>query len=80
MSEQRQLQDYLNDIIESIDDIREFTKGITYENFIKDKKTTKAVVRSFEVIGEATNKIPQNIRDKYPETAFSFLNSFLKPE
>jgi uncharacterized protein with HEPN domain len=61
MSEHRLLQDYLNDIIESITDIKEFTKGIKFENFLKDRKTIKAVVRSLEIIGEATNKIPQNI-------------------
>jgi uncharacterized protein with HEPN domain len=68
MSEQRLLQDYLNDITESITDIKEFTKGITFEDFLKDRKTIKAVVRSLEIIGEAANKIPQNIRKKYPET------------
>lgn len=67
MSEERQLQDYLNDIIESISDIREFTKGMTYEGFTKDKKTIKAVVRSLEIIGEAANKIPQHIVESYSE-------------
>ena len=46
MSEKRILTDYLNDILESIADIREFTAGQTTEDFIKDKKTIKAVVRS----------------------------------
>jgi uncharacterized protein with HEPN domain len=40
---------------------------MTRESFSRDKKTIKAVVRSLEVIGEAANKIPQNIRDSYPE-------------
>ena len=53
MSEERILLDYLNDILESISDIKEFTAGMTQENFSKDKKTIKAVVRSLEVIGEA---------------------------
>jgi len=70
MSKERLLQDYLNDIIESISDIREFIKGISFEDFSKDKKTIKAVVRSLEVIGEAANKIPQNLRDNYPEASW----------
>lgn len=68
MSEERLLQDYLNDILESIADIKEFTKEMTFEDFSKDKKTIKAVVRSLEIIGEAVNKIPQNIQEMYPET------------
>jgi uncharacterized protein with HEPN domain len=67
MSEKRLLQDYLNDILESITDIEDFTKGMTFEVFSKDRKTIKAVVRSLEVIGEAANKIPNNIQENYPE-------------
>jgi uncharacterized protein with HEPN domain len=65
MSKERLLQDYLNDIIESIADIKEFTKEMTIEDFVKDRKTTKAVVRCLEIIGEAANKIPQHIRNRY---------------
>ena len=70
MSEERILLDYLNDILESISDIKEFTAGMTQESFSKDKKTIKAVVRSLEVIGEAAGKIPQQIRDGYPEVSW----------
>lgn len=70
MSEERQLQDYLNDIIESITDIREFTKGMTYEVFTKDRKTIKAVVRSLEIIGEAANKIPHHVMENYSEISW----------
>ncbi|GBE02467.1 hypothetical protein BMS3Bbin06_00730 [bacterium BMS3Bbin06] len=68
MSEERLLQDYLNDILESISDIREFVMGMSFEAFINDRKTVKAVIRSLEVIGEAVNKLPQDIRDRYPST------------
>ncbi|MBI3601043.1 MAG: DUF86 domain-containing protein [Nitrospinae bacterium] len=68
MSEDRLLQDYLNDILESIADIRDFTAGMAKERFYVDKKTIKAVVRSLEVIGEAVSKIPQYLRNNYQET------------
>ncbi|MEK6681063.1 MAG: DUF86 domain-containing protein [Nitrospirota bacterium] len=67
MSEKRLLQDYLNDILESITDIEDFTKGMIFDVFSKDRKTIKAVVRSLEVIGEAGNKIPDNIQKRYSE-------------
>lgn len=70
MSEERVLLDYLNDILESIADIREFTTGMDRESFSGDKKTIKAVVRSLEVIGEAASKLPNHIKDMYPEIAW----------
>jgi len=62
----RDHRDYIKDIIDSINDIREFIKGLNYNKFSRDKKTINAVVRSVEIIGEATKKIPKSLRDKYP--------------
>ncbi len=62
MSIERIIDDYLNDILDSIADIREFTKGMTFEQFSQDRKTVNAVIRSLEIIGEATKKIPDSIR------------------
>ncbi len=65
MSEERILRDYLNDIAESVEDISDFTAGMTFEEFSADRKTVKAVVRCLEVIGEAANKITPDIRAGY---------------
>lgn len=67
MYDQRQSVDYLNDILESIQDIRAFTKDMTYEDFAEDRKTLKAVIRCFEVIAEATKALPPDIKDRHPE-------------
>ncbi|MCX6090687.1 MAG: DUF86 domain-containing protein [Candidatus Atribacteria bacterium] len=40
---------------------------INYEMFCRDKKTINAVIRSLEIIGEATKKIPQEFRNQYPD-------------
>ena len=62
----RDYRDYLQDIIDSIDDIESFTENMSFEDFGKDRKTINAVIRSVEVIGEATKKIPRSIRNKHP--------------
>jgi uncharacterized protein with HEPN domain len=62
----RDFTDYIRDILISIQDVEEFTTGITFEDFLKDKKTIKAVIRSLEVLGEASKKIPDEIRNRYP--------------
>ena len=60
-----ELRDYLNDILEMIADIGEFTKSLTFEEFKKDKKTVYAVIRCLEVIGEAGKQIPSNVKKHY---------------
>ncbi|MFH1098250.1 MAG: DUF86 domain-containing protein [Candidatus Desantisbacteria bacterium] len=63
----REYGDYLQDILDSISAIEEFIKGMEFEDFTKDRKTTFAVIRGLEIIGEATKHIPDSIRDRYPE-------------
>ncbi len=62
----RDYRDYFQDIIDSINDIEAFIKGMHFEAFVGDRKTTNAVIRSIEVVGEATKNIPKSIRDKHP--------------
>jgi uncharacterized protein with HEPN domain len=47
--------------------IRQYTAGLTYEEFIQDEKTMDAVLRNLEVIGEAAKNIPEELRSKYPD-------------
>lgn len=63
----RDYRDYLQDILDSIEDIKSFIGNMDFEEFSKDKRTINAVIRSMEIIGEATKNIPQSIRDKYPQ-------------
>ena len=63
----RELGDYIQDILEAIVEVKDFTKGMPFEDFVKDKKTINAVVRSLEIIGEAAKKIPHSMRAEYSE-------------
>jgi uncharacterized protein with HEPN domain len=62
----REYRDYLQDIYDAINDISNFIEGMAHEDFLKDKKTMNAVIRSIEVIGEASKQLPKAVRDKYP--------------
>ena len=63
----RDIRDYLKDILDAITDIENFVGNMTYEEFIKDRKTLNAVVRSIEIIGEASKKLPDSLKAKYAE-------------
>jgi uncharacterized protein with HEPN domain len=62
----RDFQVYLEDIVNAINSIEAYTKGLTYDNFINDRKTVDAVIRNFEIIGEATKQIPLRVRNDFP--------------
>jgi len=57
--------DYIEDIIESVEKIKEFTSDMTYEEFLDDKRTVDAVLRNFEVLGEAAKNIPDRVKERH---------------
>jgi len=58
---------FINDMLECIERIEKYISGLSYDDFIKDDKTKDAVVRNLEIIGEAANQIPVDIRKKYKD-------------
>jgi len=57
---------YIEDILESIAKIEQYTKTITKDKFLENTQIQDAVLRRLEIIGEAVKNIPRAFRDKYP--------------
>jgi uncharacterized protein with HEPN domain len=54
----------LEDILASAEKILNYTENLSYDDFIADSKTIDAVVRNFEIIGEASNRLPEEFKDE----------------
>jgi uncharacterized protein with HEPN domain len=56
---------FLHDILESCNHILEFIKEYNFKDFNQDERTSSAVIRKLEIIGEAAKRVPDDIKLKY---------------
>jgi uncharacterized protein with HEPN domain len=63
----RNYEIYLYDILQAAEAIENFVEGMSLEDFKKDDRTSSAVLRKFEIIGEATKNIPEEMRREHPD-------------
>lgn len=57
---------YLKDILSAMKAIEKFVEGMELKEFTKDDLISSAVIRKFEIIGEATKQISQDIKRRHP--------------
>ena len=67
---------YLLHIVESLQDVLDFLSGKDYEEFIDSKLLINAVVRSFEIAGEATKNLTSEFRDAHSHIDWSGMAGF----
>ena len=56
---------FVEDILECIGKIEKYIERMKFEDFENDDKTTDAVVRNLEIIGEASKNIPDIVKTRY---------------
>ena len=61
----REFRDSLIDIWKEIEHIDRFSASLDYESLMEDEKSLYAIVRCFEIIGEAVKNIPEEVKEKY---------------
>lgn len=66
MTAPRTPQDALQDMLTAADDAMQFLAGLDYATFAQDKRTAYAIIRALEIMGEATKRIPEDLRQQYP--------------
>jgi uncharacterized protein with HEPN domain len=66
----------ISDILDSGQKIISYTTGFTFEQFVNDSKTVDAVIRNFEIIGEAANRLPDDFKEIHPEIDWHRISGF----
>ena len=67
---------FIDDILQNIKDIGSFSKGLTKDKFQNNKLKQNAIIRSLEIIGEAVKNIPDSFRDKHPDIPWRKIAGF----
>ncbi len=66
----------LEDMLESAIKIKRYTEKLSFDSFISDEKTMDAVIRNFEIIGEAANRIDPKFRKSNPGIEWKRIRGF----
>jgi uncharacterized protein with HEPN domain len=66
----------LDDMLQSAQKIKRYTKDLDFDSFLSDDKTMDAVVRNFEIIGEAANRVDPDFRYSNPEIEWNRIRGF----
>lgn len=72
----RNIELYLRDILNAINSIEKFVEGMNINDFKKDDKTVSAVIRKFEIIGEASKNIPKVVKNRYISIPWNEMAAF----
>lgn len=67
---------YCRDILESCAAIRSYVEGIDFNAFLKDRMRYSAVIREFEIIGEAAGKLTAELKRDYPDVPWQDIKDF----
>jgi uncharacterized protein with HEPN domain len=67
MGERREVKLFIDDILDCIEKIEQYTANLSEEEFLANDEKQDAVLRRLEIIGEATKNIPSDLRLLFPD-------------
>jgi uncharacterized protein with HEPN domain len=67
---------YLMHIRDSLREVQTFIQGESYESFLENRMVQNAVMRSFEVVGEAARRVSTELRRAHPEVPWRLMSDF----
>jgi uncharacterized protein with HEPN domain len=66
----------IKDILESISKIQRYSSALSIQEFLSDEKTFDAIIRNFEIIGEAASRLPEDFKDRFPDIDWARIRGF----
>ncbi len=63
----REFLDFVEDILDAMDKAEILLDGVTFEDLVSDFRINFAVFRALEIVGEATKRLPMELRNEYPD-------------
>ena len=75
MKAQRDYRDFLGDIVSACRSIIGFVEGMTLEAYLADEKTRFAVMRGYEIMGEAVRHLPEQLRAANPDIPWATMTA-----
>lgn len=72
----RDFEFFLEDMLEAIEKVQTYTRGMSFSDFEKNDLVVDAVVRNLEVIGEASKRIPEDVKRRAPEVEWRKVGAF----
>ena len=72
----REFRIYLNDVLEAIGRVKKYSSTLSKEDLLNDTRSTDAILRNLEIIGEAVTQLPEFIQDKYRQVPWRDIQDF----
>ena len=67
---------YLEDVQAACERVNKFTKGMNFDEFIRDDRTYHATLHNLEIIGEAIKNISEETKVRFPQVKWRKIAGF----
>lgn len=67
---------YCRDILDAGSALLSYVEGVDYETFLSDRMRVSAVIREFEIIGEAVGKLAMPLKESHPDIPWQDIKDF----